>query len=62
MANCLCCKDSLLMHVRHHEVYWFCRTCWQEMPHLDRTEISLNIASLEQQVMPMEVPHPLVLV
>src|SRR5579883_2512676 len=29
---CPCCCDKLLQHIRHHRVYWFCRTCWQEMP------------------------------
>lgn len=30
--SCPCCGGSLLRHVRHQEVYWFCRTCWQEIP------------------------------
>ncbi|MDW8200834.1 MAG: hypothetical protein RML75_06425 [Cyanobacteriota bacterium SKYGB_h_bin112] len=25
----------MLRHVRHHQVYWFCRTCWQEMPAIE---------------------------
>ncbi|ARV61741.1 hypothetical protein BZZ01_26740 [Nostocales cyanobacterium HT-58-2] len=29
---CPCCGGSLLRHVRHGEVYWFCKTCWQEVP------------------------------
>jgi ribosomal protein L37AE/L43A len=32
MTTCPCCSDSMLRHIRHHQVYWFCRSCWQEMP------------------------------
>ncbi|NJN31365.1 MAG: hypothetical protein HC824_13770, partial [Synechococcales cyanobacterium RM1_1_8] len=24
--------NQLLRHVRNSEIYWFCRSCWQEMP------------------------------
>ena len=24
----------MLRHFRRHKVYWFCRSCWQEMPDL----------------------------
>lgn len=30
--NCPCCGGSLLRHVRHGGVYWFCTSCWQEVP------------------------------
>ncbi|MGH8000399.1 MAG: hypothetical protein ACREPR_13450 [Brasilonema sp.] len=30
--SCPCCGGSLLRHVRHGELYWFCKTCWQEVP------------------------------
>ena len=32
MNNCPCCKDTLLCHISHNHVYWFCPSCWQEMP------------------------------
>jgi hypothetical protein len=32
MPYCPCCTDSLLHHIRGSESYWFCRSCWQEMP------------------------------
>ncbi|OKH54853.1 hypothetical protein NIES2130_27815 [Scytonema sp. HK-05] len=32
MNNCPCCSSPLLRHIRHQEVYWFCRSCWQAMP------------------------------
>ncbi len=38
--NCPCCGSSLLRHVRQSEVYWFCKTCWQEVPSLGVTRIS----------------------
>lgn len=30
--SCPCCGDSLLRHVRPGGVYWFCTSCWQEVP------------------------------
>ncbi len=30
--SCPCCGGSLLRHVRHGELYWFCQTCWQQLP------------------------------
>ncbi|MEO1372862.1 MAG: hypothetical protein AAFW70_00770 [Cyanobacteria bacterium J06635_10] len=33
--NCPCCGGSLLRHVRHSELYWFCQNCWQELPVLN---------------------------
>lgn len=32
MNYCPCCSNVLLRHIRSHEVYWFCRNCWQPMP------------------------------
>jgi len=32
MNYCPCCSNLLLQHIRGSESYWFCRTCWQEMP------------------------------
>ncbi len=34
MAECPCCAEKLLRHIRHGGVYWFCTRCWQEMPDL----------------------------
>ncbi|MEM7554262.1 MAG: hypothetical protein AAF378_09195 [Cyanobacteria bacterium P01_A01_bin.84] len=33
--SCPCCGGSLLRHIRHSGVYWFCRSCWQEIPRLE---------------------------
>ncbi|WP_315792153.1 hypothetical protein [Fischerella sp. JS2] len=43
--TCPCCGDSLLRHVRHGELYWFCQTCRQEVPLL-----STNITRLSSVV------------
>ena len=29
---CPCCNNSLLRHVRQGKLYWFCTSCWQEVP------------------------------
>ncbi|HEY9649407.1 MAG TPA: hypothetical protein V6C95_02005 [Coleofasciculaceae cyanobacterium] len=31
--TCPCCSETLLRHIRVKDVYWFCRHCYQEMPH-----------------------------
>lgn len=30
--NCPCCGTPLLRHIRQRGVYWFCTSCWQEVP------------------------------
>ena len=42
MTNCPCCSDRLLQHIYGHEIHWFCRTCWQEMPVLSEEKCSLH--------------------
>lgn len=39
MNSCPCCSSSLLCHVRHKGVYWFCPQCRAEMPVLELTDI-----------------------
>jgi hypothetical protein len=42
----------MLLHVRSQQTYWFCRPCWQEMPHLAQEinkglfNLSLSLTSL----------------
>jgi hypothetical protein len=43
MKTCPCCSSRLLRHVSGHEVYWFCRHCWQVMPVL--SDRNLDLAS-----------------
>ncbi|MGL5059497.1 MAG: hypothetical protein ACRC62_05905 [Microcoleus sp.] len=52
MTDCPCCSNQMLRHIRHHQVYWFCRSCWQEMPvyNLNKLSPSLSIASLERSL------------
>ncbi len=38
--SCPCCGGSLLRHARHGEIYWFCKTCWQEVPLLTVSRLS----------------------
>ncbi|OWY63773.1 hypothetical protein B7486_51130 [cyanobacterium TDX16] len=35
MTNCPCCDNQMLRHIRGQHLYWFCRSCWQEMPALE---------------------------
>lgn len=30
--SCPCCSSALLRHIRQGGVYWFCTSCWQEVP------------------------------
>ena len=43
MNNCICCHDHLLRHVNHHRVYWFCPTCYQEMPNVDKSMLNNHL-------------------
>ncbi|MEM9924018.1 MAG: hypothetical protein AAF915_09750 [Cyanobacteria bacterium P01_D01_bin.50] len=38
--NCPCCGGSMLRHVRHSELYWFCQNCWQELPILSAAQFN----------------------
>ncbi|MDJ0713971.1 MAG: hypothetical protein QNJ54_07100 [Prochloraceae cyanobacterium] len=39
MNNCPCCGTTLLRHINHDRLYWFCPHCWQEMPNFDSLKI-----------------------
>ncbi len=43
--NCPCCGGSLLRHVRHGELYWFCLSCRQEVPLLTNNSRLPNVDS-----------------
>lgn len=54
MNNCPCCSNQLLRHIRGHELYFFCRRCWQEMPVMRQTyRRQITSSFIEQQ----EVSH-----
>jgi DNA-directed RNA polymerase subunit M/transcription elongation factor TFIIS len=42
MNYCPCCSSPLLRHIRSHQIYWFCRSCWQAMPVLSREKYALS--------------------
>jgi hypothetical protein len=42
LTLCPCCSNNLLHHIGNHRDYWFCRTCWQEMPNLETTVEAKN--------------------
>lgn len=45
MNHCPCCSSTLLRHIRHSQIYWYCPHCKEEMPNLGdwiNTQISLN--------------------
>ncbi|MFM7364706.1 MAG: hypothetical protein ACKO11_09460 [Cuspidothrix sp.] len=51
--TCPCCGSSVLRHVRHHEVYWFCLSCRQEVPVLTVNGVSKsNLETRNQEVLP----------
>ncbi|ADI66189.1 hypothetical protein [Trichormus azollae] len=43
--TCPCCGGSILRHVRHGELYWFCLSCRQEVPLLTMSRLSNNLES-----------------
>jgi len=42
MIHCPCCSNQMLRHVRQHQIYWFCRHCWQTMPVYNLNKSSLS--------------------
>ena len=47
MDTCPCCSDVLLRHVDHGSLYWFCRSCWAEMPSVEEYRARVAMASPE---------------
>ena len=50
MIHCPCCSNQMLRHVRQHQIYWFCRHCWQTMPvyNLNRSSLSPSLNLVRQ--------------
>jgi hypothetical protein len=42
MNTCPCCSDALLRHFDHGALYWFCRSCWAEMPSVEAYSAQLS--------------------
>ena len=38
IAICPCCSSTMVHHLNSHRDYWFCRSCWQEMPVLETAQ------------------------
>lgn len=55
ITTCPCCSDSMLRHIRHQQVYWFCRSCWQEMPFLESKSLSLVPTALNLNFTPLSL-------
>jgi ribosomal protein L37AE/L43A len=48
MASCPCCSHAMLRHIRHNQIFWYCRHCWQEMPNFNSpSSLSKYSQSLE---------------
>jgi hypothetical protein len=47
MDTCPCCADTLLRHFDHGALYWFCRSCWAEMPSVEEYRARTAIAAPE---------------
>jgi len=59
MSHCPCCSNRMLRHVRNHQIHWFCRQCWQEMPDLNNVKFSNPLGLIETfswQVKAFSVP------
>ena len=50
MTHCPCCAHTMIRHIRQHQVHWFCRSCWQEMPILEQVRVSTRLETLMQQI------------
>jgi ribosomal protein L37AE/L43A len=50
--TCPCCGGSLLRHVRHSELYWFCQSCRQEVPLLTINRLSNYVETRNTGVVP----------
>ncbi len=50
MNPCPCCSNSMLRHFRNHQTYWFCRSCWQEMPLVENQRDSVHIVPLKLEL------------
>jgi len=63
MNSCPCCSNQLLRHIRHHQIYWFCTNCWQEMPNLElfiekRTSLRHSHQPYNNQVLSLAASKP----
>ncbi|MBX2862906.1 MAG: hypothetical protein KTR27_05070 [Leptolyngbyaceae cyanobacterium MAG.088] len=57
MNTCLCCDSSLLRHIRHSSLYWYCPTCRQDMPESTTKAVSQSFSRqpIYQLIKPQDV-------
>ncbi len=65
LPTCSCCSDRLIRHIRQGSLYWWCHSCWAEMPNMEEvfglstTEKILETPAL---VPTAQTPKPQVLI
>ncbi len=52
MSTCPCCSDTLLRHIQHGSLYWFCRSCWAEMPNFAEYRDRAAVMTATTKIMP----------
>ncbi|NJO41222.1 MAG: hypothetical protein HC769_16025 [Cyanobacteria bacterium CRU_2_1] len=40
--DCPYCSNRVIRHIQHHQIYWFCRNCWQRFSDSDLEAINLS--------------------
>jgi hypothetical protein len=49
--TCLCCgSGSVLRHIRHGKLYWFCLSCRQEIPLLTVNRLSEHLETRKTSI------------
>lgn len=39
MNQCICCHSQLIRYLDRQRIYWFCSSCYQEMPNINEIKI-----------------------
>ena len=58
--SCPCCGSPLLRHARQSGIYWFCTSCWQEVPILAVREMPSTEVTTVRRASPLAETSPLV--
>jgi hypothetical protein len=48
LPTCSCCSDRLIRHIRQGSIYWWCHSCWAEMPNFEEIYARSELASLPE--------------
>jgi hypothetical protein len=51
--DCPYCSDRLIRQIQHQQVYWFCRSCWQQISPIEDSPI---VDSPIVDLLPVESP------